>query len=1135
MYKKITKKIPIASSIGGSRLFLIMKLTLFLIIMNMHLAVAVGYGQRINIVKKQLPLHQAFKEIREQSGYNILINSELLKTARPVNLNLRDATLQDALRECLKEQSLAYEIINKNVIIKLAPKNTSPVQQERQVKGKVRDANGQPIVGASVGLKGNPQRVTKTNDHGEFLLTVQDGAVIVVSYLGFTTQELALGDRSEVSITLEEEEAALDEVVVVGYNTVRKTDLTGAVSSISAEQVRRMPVTNALQAMQGMVAGVDITSNERPGEMGNVTVRGIRSLSASNSPLYVVDGIPLAAGGIEAINPSDIESIDVLKDASATAIFGSRGANGVIIVNTKRGKEGRLSLNYLAVTTIERMSDLTEMMDAAEYIEFRRDAFRRLPAGNPNRYPEVPSEDADARIFANDSHAWANIARGWQGGTWNPGLVATTNWTDMVLRTGVTHDHSLNASGGTDKMQAYGSFGYLNQGGTQLGQDYQRYTGKFTVDLTPVPWFKMGGSLTATFGDQNYGYQGSGSQGAPNLYFAARSMLPYAVPFDDEGNRINLPGGDVNIRNPIGEHEYTINERKVLRTLGNIYAEVNFLEGLKYRVNFGPDFYNFRNGRWMDAMATERGAGEPGSTNFAELGQTMRFSWTLDNLLYYNRTFQDKHDLGVTLLQSASANRTETSLMTATDLPWDSQRWYQLNSVSELDRFGTGLSESQLLSYMARVNYGFNDRYLFTGSVRWDGASQLADGNKWDFFPSAAVAWRMDQESFMQNVSWVDQLKLRLGFGTTGNAAIEPYMTKGGVETLYYTWGGIVEPGYVSSDASLANPAPMANLELGWERTTQWNLGIDFNLLNGRLNGALDLYTSKTTDLLMEAAIPSVTGYTRTWANIGSTANKGVDLSLNTVNVSSGNFYWESGLNFTMTTDRIVELSNGKVDDPNNLWFIGRRLAVFYDYEKVGIWQDTPEDHAEMAKFLEAGGHEYRPGDIRVADLNGDYIIDANNDRKIVGHSMPKWTAGLNNTVRYKNWDLTFFLYGRFGFTIEAGGEYMQGRFAQRRVDYWRPDNPTNEYPAPNYGNAGGDQYRTSMNYQDGSFIKLRNVSLGYTLPQSYAQRLGLGNMKIFAQAMNPGLIYSKVDWLDPDLGGSTFNRGFVIGLNVGF
>lgn len=439
-----------------------------------------------------------------------------------------------------------------------------------------------------------------------------------------------------------------------------------------------------------------------------------------------------------------------------------------------------------------------------------------------------------------------------------------------------------------------------------------------------------------------------------------------------------------------------------------------------------------------------------------------------------------------------------------------------------------------MTSYMIRGNYDFDGKYLFTGSLRWDGASQLAAGNKWDVFPSMAVAWRLDRESFLENQTWINSLKARVGFGVTGNSAVDPYMTLGMLTPLYYAWGGIVEDGYVNSDPSLANPLPMPNKELGWEKTAQINYGVDFSLLNNRLSGSIDYFTSRTTDLLMSRAIPSINGFTTTWDNIGISANRGIDISLNTVNIAHENFSWESTINFTHSKDRIVELQNGKLDDMGNNLFIGQRIAVYYDFEKEGIWQDTPEDLAEMEKF-NANGHEFTPGTIRVKDLNGDYVIDANNDRKIRGHSAPNWNFGFGNTFTYKNFDLNFFIYGRMGFTIENGAESLQGRFSQRVLDYWTPDNPTDEYPAPNYNSFSGDPYRSAMNYQDGSFIKLRNVSLGYTLPRNFTDRIKLANLRIYAQAMNPGLLYSKVDWIDPDTGSSIFNRGVVFGLNIGF
>jgi len=851
-------------------------------------------------------------------------------------------------------------------------------------------------------------------------------------------------------------------------------------------------------------------------------------LTASNSPLYVVDGIPLSAGGVEAINPNDIQSIDVLKDASATAIYGSRGANGVILVTTKRGKSGNLSLNYVGTATEEKLTDRTKMMNSAQYIDFRRDAYRR--AGN---YPAVATQADDKRIFGQDVFAYANVLKGWQGGTFNGSLVPTTDWTGMVSKRAFTQDHNLSVSGGTDKMRAYGSFGYLHQDGTQLGQDYTRYTGNLALDISPVKWFSMGGSINISYGNQNFGFSTTNATGPGSLYAAAQGMLPYAVPFDSAGKRINLPGGDINIMNPIGEDKYNINLRKVLRTFGSLYAEVTLMKGLKYRVNFGPDFYNFKNGRFMAANSINRGAGEPGSSNYAQLNQTSRNAYTLDNLIYYDKTI-GKHNFGVTLLQSSSTNRQETSTMTATKLPFDSQLWYQLNSVSALDAFGSDLVESSLLSYMGRVNYSFNNKFLLTASARWDGASPLAPGHKWDFFPSAAIAWRLDQEEFIKQISWVDQLKLRFGVGNTGNAAVGPYTTEGRLQTLYYTYGSSVQPGYVSSDASLATPISLPNPELGWEHTTQYNLGLDFGFFKGRINGVLDIYTSRTTDLLLLKSISSINGYNTSLANVGITANKGIDLSLNTINVKTRDFSWSTTLSFSTNKDRIVELANGKNNDIANSWFINQRLAVYYDYKKDRIWQNTQDDLSEIAKY-QANGQVFKPGDIKIKDLNGDHKIDANNDRTIVGHSAPDWTGGITNTFEYKGFDLSVFIFARWGFTMAPGAEVLQGRFAQRVVNYWTPTNPTNDYPSPNYNSAAGDAFKSSMNYALGSFVKIRNISLGYVLPNSISKKLGVSRVKAYAQALNPALIYSKIGWLDPDLGTSTFNRGLVLGLNVGF
>lgn len=456
----------------------------------------------------------------------------------------------------------------------------------------------------------------------------------------------------------------------------------------------------------------------------------------------------------------------------------------------------------------------------------------------------------------------------------------------MVTQTGITHEHTLSASGGSEKVKGYASIGYLNNEGTVKGQSYTRYTAKVSLDMDPTKWFKMGLNINGTFSNQQYGSSaqavGQMVKDRPsNLYAASTSLYPYAVPYDDEGNRIDYPGGDDKVKTIVDEWNYSENERRMFRAIGSLYAQLDLgeiyspLKGLRYRFNFGPDFRYYRNGSFQDAKSVSREG-----TNRAKLSNSSDFSWTLDNLIYYDREI-GKHSFGVTLLQSATKYRYEESSMAAINIPLPSAKWNALSkkNISALDDWSSGLTEKQLLSYMFRLNYDYNNKYLLTVSGRWDGASQLAQGNKWAFFPSAALGWRLDQEGFLQDISWINQLKLRVGVGVTGNSAIDPYQTKGAVVPVYYPFGASPTPGFVASEsiAKDGNVA-MANKDLTWEKTTQYNIGVDYSVLNGRISGVLDFYTSRTTDLLMEMTIPSLNGYTNTYANVGKTSNIGITL-----------------------------------------------------------------------------------------------------------------------------------------------------------------------------------------------------------------------------------------------------------------
>lgn len=1020
------------------------------------------------------------------------------------------------------------------------------------IRGVIHDPNNRPVAGANVvvrNTKTNYSAGASTDTAGVFSfpnLPAGGPYSFSASAVGFQSQTMSgymLKPGSSLSVVMELKEsvANLDQVVVVGYGTQKRATVTSSIVSVTAEDIRSRPVANALQAIQGKAAGVDVTSNERPGTVGNILIRGVRSINASNGPLYVVDNIPLNFGGINSINPNDIETIDILKDASATAIYGSRGANGVVLITTKRGKSGALSIGYVGTMTVEKLYDRMKMMNSGDYIEFRRNAYRRVKFLNPGAaaattYPDQPTEADDQRIFGQDPIAFANIQKGWVNGVWHPELVPTTDWTSYAKQTGITQDHTISVSGGTQNIKAYGSFGYLYNKGTQVGQDYKRYSAKVSVDLTPAKWFTMGASVNAAYSLQNYGFSTTNATGPGTIYAALQGMLPYAVPYDSTGKRILLPGGDINISNPVDENKYNINLRKTLRVLGAVYAEVRLLKGLRYRVNFGPDLQTYYNGRWMDANSINRGGGTAGSTNYAQLNQASNTSWTLDNIVYYDKSFigDHTHDIGITLLQTALYNRGDSSSMTATKLPLPNQRWYALNTVSALDAFSSGLGENSLTSYMARVTYGFDQKYLLNAFIRWDGASPLAGGHKWDMFPSISFGWRLDKEQFMQNAPWVDQLKLRIGTATVGNAAVNPYTTLGSLQGLYYTYGSNAELGYVPSDPTAAAPATYPDQHLGWEHTMQTNLGVDFSLFKGRISGAVDVYKTRTTDLLLNKALNPATGYSAILTNIGSTKGNGLDVTLNTTNVQLRDFSWTSSLSMSWAKEKIDKLAYGKQNDLVNLWFIGQRVSVFYDYQKIGIWQNTPEDLAEIAKY-KANGQTFNPGDIKVKDQNGDYKIDATNDRVLRGHAQPNMVSGLTNDFRYKNWGLSIFIFSRMGFTIASGAESLQGRFAQRQLNYWTPNNPTNDYPSPNYNSAAGDPYRNAMNYQDGSFVKIRNITLSYLTPGQINQKVHLQNCKVYLQVLNPGLIYSKVSYLDPDLGVNAFNRGLVLGVNATF
>ncbi len=1026
--------------------------------------------------------------------------------------------------------------------------------QQGTIDGVVLDKSNQPISGAAIIIKGT-QKGTITGLDGKFTLSdVPAQATLTVSCLGYAAQEVPASKGMKV--VLADDALGMDEIVVVGYGKMKKSDVTGAMVSVSAKDLVQNPSNNAVEALQGKAAGVYVTSTERPGTVGGITIRGVNSISASNSPLIVIDGVVSRSVGLDMLNPNDIETLEVLKDASATAIYGAMGGNGVILVTTKRGSQGRFSLNYSGTFTFDKVHDVVPMMNASEYIEWRRWGYYYAGLGPRADEPSITTDRSLFTAYGTDETAWGNILNGWgitpeayaAGSydpatlTWDGSKVKSTDWTKYTDRTGLTQEHTLSASGGTDRMNAYVSLGYLDQMGTQKGQGYKRYTFRTSVDVTPVKWFSMGGSMNARYSEQQYGIDASGgiSGSIPSsIHGKARNIFTYALPYDSDGNRIIYPGGDSTIPTIVDEIGKSEIQNLSAQLAGSFYAQFDLgemwepLTGLTFKTNFGPQLSYSHAYRYMSSESVNRISQ---GTDYVSSNAGKNFSWTLDNIINYDKQINN-HTIGVTLLHEAMSNMSTTLYnMSGSGVALGTlQTWWGLNptTVGTLNSPSyNSLSERALESYMARVNYSFKDKYILTASYRYDGASQLGKGHKWHGFPSLAVGWRLDQEQFMQNQDVFDQLKLRVGWGKTGNYSVGVYST---IETL----GSSILP-FGSTGSTVYSPSSsLANEAIGWETTDQYNIGVDFSMFGGRLSGVVDLFQNYTNGLIFSVSLPSVSGKTSTKDNVGKTSNHGVDITLNSVNVRNKNFMWSTSLNMAYVKDKIVELQNGKEDMVGSNLFIGQPISVLYGYESAGLWTDSAEDLELMARY-NANGHKFAPGMVRPVDQpdeNGeiDYKIESNNDRVIIGNTRPLWTGGMTNTFRYKNLEMSVFIYGNFKYVAQTG-QYQGGREPVIHMNYYNENNKSGaEYQRPYFNTAGGDSFSGILLQKDASFVKVRQVSFAYYVPEKAVKSLGLSNIKISAQLKNPFSIYQGTSWMDSDVYSVSYNKGYVFGINIGF
>jgi len=957
--------------------------------------------------------------------------------------------------------------------------NSSGDLQQRNLTGKVVDANNNPMAGVNVLEKGTANGVL-TGVDGKFSISVSSpNSVLLFSFIGYESKEVVAGSQSVVNVSLSESVTGLNEVVVIGYGTVKKSDVTGSVASINSTKLQTVQVPNVIAQLKGQTAGVDIQSNSsNPGSSGQIRIRGERSLTGSNDPLLVVDGIPYS-GSINDLNPSDIVSVDILKDASATAIYGFRGSNGVIIISTKRGKSGKSVISFDSYYGITNVMSELRLFTGQELADFKAQAALGntvTPGTNPYGLTTVE-----------------------QTGLTNG---VDTDWQKLIFQPGFTSDQELGVTGGNEATQFSLGVGYYNETGIIPHQRYERYNLRTTIDHQISKKIKVGLNSLNTLNFTNV---------AGNPVGTMMAMSPLVSPYNADGT-INTYPMTGNIDQMVYANPLTINltnsiynNSRRIRTFNSLYGEWSILDYLKYRINVGLDFSQTQSGSYYGPN-TVFNTGQTLAQATSNVTNTETYTYTIEHLLIFDKTF-GKHHIGFTGLFSIQKDHARASGFNGLGMPADQIQNTNMAYASTYTSSGNYLTERGTVSYMGRINYGYSDRYLATVSLRTDGSSVLSPGNKYFTYPAVALAWNAMNEEFMKGFRFLSNLKLRAGWGKTANAGINPYSTLGALSTVNYNFGTTGLTGFLVT--SLPNPS------LRWESTSSFNGGLDFGFLKNRITGSIDVYNQRTHDILLSQSLPRSNGASSIIVNAGKTKGEGIEINLSTVNVElSNSFRWATDFMFSINKTQIVALQDTSLKmDIGNGWFVGQPLTVIYDLKKIGIWQTS--DATDMAaqttpvQFV---------GQVRVQDLNGDHKINAA-DRQVLGNFQPKWIGSFTTNFEFKGIELSAMAYARMGMMIAVpyltadGGAngfpmFMQSRRNQLKIDYWTPTNPTNAFPRPD-ASRDNPLYGSTLGYVDGSFIKVRTISLSYTFPVSLIQKAKIDFLKVYVNILNPCVLYS--------------------------
>jgi TonB-linked SusC/RagA family outer membrane protein len=956
--------------------------------------------------------------------------------------------------------------------------------QELEVNGTVTDVDGNPIPGVNI-VEKSTQRGTITNLDGKYKIKVSSpNSVLIFSFVGYIKEEVNVNGRTIVDMVLVENIQELEGVVVVGYGVQKKSDITGTVASLPEERLDMIPNADVTQAIQGAIPGVSISTNAAGASPDNtsIMIRGRNSIAANNSPLIILDGIPYE-GNLSDISPNDIKSIEVLKDASAAAIYGSRGSNGVILITTKMGKEGESKFRYDGYYSIQKLTNFPDLLNGEEFYQFKleRDSSKITLA--------------EQEIYENDEGV---------------------NWADLALREGRSHKHNMSYSGGTDKIKYYISGNYLDVEGIAINDNYTRISSRVNLDINVTDWLKIGTKSTLGYADRS-GYSPS--------FWDITWMSPLTKSHNEDGSLTIYPYADnPYFSNPL-QSVLVENEDKSYQSVFNSYLilDIPFIKGLQYQLNVGLR-RKFTDNSTYWGRDTKTGLENQG---VADLDNARYANTTLENILNYDRSF-GKNNLFLTFVYSFEEDKGQTESIYAQGFPHDVLTYYSIREANLIEP-SLGYSQTNLISQMGRINYGYDDRYLLTLTTRRDGYSGFGSETKWGIFPSLGLGWNIANESFFPFPDRINVLKLRASWGENGNQALGAYETISRLGRENFVSGSQTMPGYT--------PTKLGEDNLGWESTETYNVGLDFSIFANRIYGDINIYQSNTYDLLLRRSISPIHGITSITQNIGETENRGFEFSLNSVNINRDSFTWSTNLNYSSVNNKITSLyailddEGNEIDDIGNRWFIGEPINVNFDWEVIGVWQEDEEEEAAL--------YGTQPGFVKIKDQNNDTIID-DEDRIILGQRDPQFSWGMTNTFKYKGFTLSVFVHGVHGVTkvnpLKVDNVWNDIVRNTTDKNWWTPENPTNEFYM-NHVDAAYQGGAVATYYEDASFIRLKDLTLAYDLPTKMLDKIGISKLRMYFTGRNL-LTITKYEGMDPELDSQRsipLQKEFIVGVNFGF